>query len=63
MSNRAILILVVAMIAAAGYLLVKSDGNVDIGGEKTGAENSHTEEAKETPTAPTASNPDSTNKK
>ena len=58
MSNRAILILVVAMIAAAGYLLVKSDGNVDIGGEKPGAETSHTEEAKEAPAAPAANNAD-----
>lgn len=46
MSNKAILIIVVAMIAAAGYLLVKSDGNVDMGGEKHGAEAHHIEEAK-----------------
>ena len=46
MSNRAILILVVVMIAAAGYLLVKSDGNVDMGGEKHGAEAAHMEDAK-----------------
>lgn len=57
MSNRAILILVVVMIAAAGYLLVKSDGNVDMGGEKHGAEAAHMEDAKKeapvaTPTAP-----------
>lgn len=55
MSNRAILILVIVMIAAAGYLLVKSDGNVDMGGEKHGAEASHMEDAKkEAPAAPTA---------
>lgn len=57
MSNRAILILVVVMIAAAGYLLVKSDGNVDMGGEKHGAEAAHMEDAKKeapaaTPAAP-----------
>lgn len=53
MSNRAILILVIVMIAAAGYLLVKSDGNVDMGGEKHGAEAAHMEEAKkEAPAAP-----------
>lgn len=55
MSNKAILILVVAMIAAAGYLLVKSDAEVDMGGEKHGAEAAHMEDAKkEAPAAPTA---------
>jgi hypothetical protein len=57
MSNRSLIILVAVMIAAAGYLLVKSDGNVDMGGEKHGAEAAHMEEAKKdapaaTPTAP-----------
>jgi hypothetical protein len=55
MSNKAILILVVAMIAAAGYLLVKSDAEVDMGGEKHGAEAAHMEDAKkEAPAAPVA---------
>lgn len=55
MSNRAILILVIVMIAAAGYLLVKSDGNVDMGGEKHGAEAAHMEDAKkDAPAAPSA---------
>lgn len=55
MSNKAILILVVAMIAAAGYLLVKSDAEVDMGGEKHGAEAAHMEDAKkDAPAAPTA---------
>jgi hypothetical protein len=55
MSNKAILILVVAIIAAAGYLLVKSDAEVDMGGEKHGAEAAHMEDAaKEAPAAPVA---------
>ena len=55
MSNKAILILVVAMIAAACYLLVKSDAEVDMGGEKHGAEAAHMEDAKkEAPKAPEA---------
>ena len=58
MSNRAILILVIVMIAAAGYLLVKSDGNVDMGGEKHGAEAAHMDDAKkEAPAAPAAAVP------
>ena len=55
MSNKAILILVVVMIAAAGYLLVKSDAEVDMGGEKHGAEAAHMEDAKkDAPAAPAA---------
>ena len=41
------------MIAAAGYLLLKSDAEIDIGGEKHGAEAAHMEDAKkEAPKAP-----------
>jgi hypothetical protein len=56
MSNRSILIMVLALIGATGYLLLKGDGNVDMSGEKHGAEATHVEEAKkDTPTeAPTA---------
>jgi hypothetical protein len=55
MSNKAILILVVVMIAAAGYLLLKSDAEIDMGGEKHGAEATHMEDAtKEAPKAPEA---------
>lgn len=56
MSNRAIFITIVVLILAAGYLLVKSDGNVDMGGEKHGAEATHVEEkgATPAPAAPTA---------
>lgn len=61
MSNKALLILVVVMIAAAGYLLVKSDAEVSLAGETHGAEAAHMEEAKahkdvakEAPQAPEA---------
>jgi hypothetical protein len=55
MSNKAILILVVVMIAAAGYLLLKSDAEIDMGGEKHGAEAAHMEDAKkDAPKAPEA---------
>lgn len=58
MSNRAILITVVVMIAAAGYLLFKSDAEIDMGGEKHGAEAAHMEEKKEAPAAPAAATPE-----
>jgi hypothetical protein len=55
MSNRAIFIMVAVMIAAAGYLLLKSDAEIDMGGEKHGAEAAHMEDAKkEAPAAPEA---------
>ena len=38
MSNKAILVLVVIILAATGYLLFKSDAEIDMGGEKHGAE-------------------------
>jgi hypothetical protein len=58
MSNRAILIMVVAMIAAAGYLLFKSDAEIDMSGEKHGSEATHIEEKKEAPAAPAATSPE-----
>ena len=52
MSNRSIIIMVLVLIGATAYLLLKGDGNVDMGGEKHGAEAAHMEEAKKD--APTA---------
>ncbi|WP_114638344.1 hypothetical protein [Polynucleobacter necessarius] len=47
MSNRSIIIMVlVLIIGATAYLLLKGDGNVDMSGEKHGAEATHVEEAK-----------------
>ena len=54
MSNRAIAITVLVLIIATGYLLVKGDGDIDMGGEKHGAEAVHVEDKKpaEAPAAP-----------
>jgi hypothetical protein len=46
MSNRSIIIMVLVLVGATAYLLLKGDGNIDMGGEKHGAEASHVEEAK-----------------
>jgi len=59
MSNRSIIIMVLILISATAYLLLKGDGNIDMGGEKHGAEATHAEEASKdapatAPTAPTA---------
>ena len=55
MSNRAIIIMVLVLVGATAYLLLKGDGNIDMGGEKHGAEATHVEEAKkDAPAAPTA---------
>ncbi len=59
MSNRSIIIMVLVLIGATAYLLLKGDGNVDMGGEKHGAEAAHKEEAKKdapaaAPVAPAA---------
>ena len=58
MSNRAIAITVLILIIATGYLLVKGDGDIDMGGEKHGAEALHVDEKKPAattaPEAPTA---------
>ena len=52
MSNRSIIIMVLVLVGATAYLLLKSDGNIDMGGEKHGAEATHVEEAKkDTPAA------------
>ena len=55
MSNRAIIIMVLVLVGATAYLLIKGDGNVDMGGEKHGAEAAHMEDAKkDAPAAPAA---------
>jgi hypothetical protein len=55
MSNRSIIIMVLVLIGATAYLLLKGDGNIDMGGEKHGAEATHVEEAKkDAPAAPAA---------
>jgi hypothetical protein len=55
MSNRSIIIMVLVLISATAYLLIKGDGDIDMGGEKHGAEAAHMESAKkDAPTAPVA---------
>jgi len=59
MSNRSIIIMVLVLVGATAYLLLKSDGNIDMGGEKHGAEATHAEGAKKdapstAPAAPAA---------
>lgn len=55
MSNRSIIIMVLVLIGATAYLLIKGDGDIDMGGEKHGAEALHIEEAKKSaPAAPAA---------
>jgi hypothetical protein len=59
MSNRAIIIMVLVLIGATAYLLIKGDGDIDMGGEKHGAEAAHMEDAKKdapaaAPAAPAA---------
>jgi hypothetical protein len=59
MSNRSLIIMVLVLVAATAYLLIKGDGDIDMGGEKHGAEAAHIEEAKKyapaaAPTAPPA---------
>jgi hypothetical protein len=46
MSNRSLIIIVLVLIAATAYLLIKGDGDIDMGGEKHGAEAQHIEDAK-----------------
>jgi hypothetical protein len=62
MSNRSIIIMVLVLIGATAYLLLKGDGDIDMGGEKHGAEATHVEEAKKdapaaAPAAPAAAAP------
>lgn len=59
MSNRSLIIIVLVLIAATAYLLIKGDGDIDMGGEKHGAEAQHIEDAKKNapaaaPAAPVA---------
>jgi hypothetical protein len=54
MSNRSIIIMVLVLIGATAYLLLKGDGDIDMGGEKHGAEAVHIEEAKKDAAAPAA---------
>ena len=55
MSNRSIIIMVLVLIGATAYLLLKGDGNVDMSGEKHGAEATQAEEVKkDAPAAPVA---------
>jgi hypothetical protein len=55
MSNRSLIIIVLVLIAATAYLLIKGDGDIDMGGEKHGAEAQHIEDAKKNaPVAPVA---------
>ncbi|MBU3567140.1 hypothetical protein [Polynucleobacter alcilacus] len=55
MSNRSIIIMVLVLVGATAYLLFKGDGNIDMSGEKHGAEATHVEEAKkDAPAAPAA---------
>lgn len=55
MSNRSIIIMVLVLVGATAYLLLKGDGNVDMSGEKHGSEAAHMEEAKkDAPAAPAA---------
>ena len=59
MSNRSIIIKVLVLVGATAYLLIKGDGDIDMGGEKHGAEATHVEEAKKdapaaAPVAPAA---------
>ena len=59
MSNRSIIIMVLVLVGATAYLLLNGDGDIDMGGEKHGAEAAHMEEAKKdapaaAPAAPVA---------
>jgi len=59
MSNRSIIIMVLILIGATAYLLLKGDGNVDMSGEKHGADATHVEDVKKdapsaAPAAPVA---------
>jgi hypothetical protein len=55
MSNRSIIIMVLVLIGATAYLLLKGDGDIDMGGEKHGAEALHVPDAKkDAPAAPAA---------
>ena len=57
MSNRSLIIMVLVLIGATAYLLIKGDGDIDMGGEKHGAEAAHMEEAKKNATTAPAAAP------
>ena len=58
MSNRSLIIMVLVLVGATAYLLIKGDGDIDMGGEKHGSEAAHIEEAKkDAPTAAPAAPP------
>ena len=44
--NRSLIIMVLVLVGATAYLLIKGDGDIDMGGEKHGSEAAHIEEAK-----------------
>ena len=46
MSNRSIIIMVLVLVGATAYLLIKGDGDIDMSGQKHGAEAAHIQEAK-----------------
>ena len=54
MSNRSLIIIVLVLIGATAYLLLNGDGDIDMGGEKHGAEATHVEEKKDASAAPAA---------
>jgi hypothetical protein len=56
MSNRSLIIMVLVLVGATAYLLIKGDGDIDMGGEKHGAEAVHIEDTKKAaaPAAPAA---------
>jgi hypothetical protein len=58
MSNRSIIIMVLVLVGATAYLLIKGDGDIDMSGEKHGAEAAHIQEAKkDAPAAPAPAAP------
>lgn len=54
-NHQSSIIMVLVLVGATAYLLLKGDGDIDMGGEKHGAEAAHMEEAKkDAPAAPDA---------
>lgn len=59
MSNRSLIIMALILVGASAFLLSRGGGDIDMGGEKHGAEAAHMDEAKKdapaaAPAAPTA---------
>jgi hypothetical protein len=46
MSNRSLIIMALVLVGASAFLLSRGGGDIDMGGEKHGAEAAHMEEAK-----------------